>query len=643
MDEEEFDIYDENIDEDDIDGVPGIDAPKKRSKAWIVVLIVLLTIFIVIPAAVVGGVYIIVSDNTSAKYESKFEHGVDTQTLIYDKFLSALDNIDEPETIYEGKIFFVLTQDDFNEILTSNINGAIGDVDLSDFNLGYSLAITDDYYDIYVSGGYKNIINTRARVRLKLDFIEDGPSGDGRFEFSVVSVQIGKLGGLETLAKKYLPSILEMNGVDLGTMMKDAGFNMTFDAENLKLVYPKADFLNDIKTLIGGGETSSDDPMMILLNDIFERDIIDIDFNADKTLRLVIDLRSFHGSNRYGVDADDPAYVAWRTSIDYDGVIAYLKYLYDEQFLNTEDDVANLLTFFLKGYCYKNGKSYSDTVKNWMDDFAAAHGDGFFSDKRAGAFPAGIPSIVGYYGDEVAWYDSLYDSDGDGVYAYDEEMVHITSKMDNVKILVPSSFAFLSNEGDAIAWIEDVDLTGTLRCQDLFAQITPIVGEYVDQVSNGKYHIDYFGFDDIYAKITDNHLAICIGLSLNGYECNITVVASPAAEQPAEKNKFKLDFDNVYIGYNTVSQGFKDYIYDMLGDTMESSEDEFFYIDNSGSVPSIIINGAKVINDTADQVEGNYAAGVADLVVPILRNMKLDLCLEGDNNGVGRMLFRVAA
>ncbi len=322
---------------------------KKRHHTGLIILIVFLVIILLIVAAVAAVVGLVIyelyDDTTN---ETNYDNGQSLNDLFEDLIFDALAVTEDEET---GAQLFELSisEQQLSEIIHTELNAAF---DTSSFPL-------NNYYVDFEGDNMTLVVEVEIsffKTRLILDTtlytdVDEQDYKNSMVCFGIDNIQIGKLGGLETVTF----DILDAFNIDIGEYidgMADYGISLGFDRENLMLTYKFSDLVNDIFSLVNLGEIG--EYLEAFLDVMLQENLFRIDIKNDDALSFNVDISNFIGDN-----LND-------TYLDMSGIRDnYLNVLVDNGQINSTEDVNAVYDLLVDGY--ENIGSDEQQIVNNMD------------------------------------------------------------------------------------------------------------------------------------------------------------------------------------------------------------------------------------------------------------------------------------
>ncbi|MCF0113543.1 MAG: hypothetical protein HUJ60_06160 [Bacilli bacterium] len=349
-----------------------------------------------------------------------------------------------------------------------------------------------------------------------------------------------------------------------------------------------------------------------------------MDFNADEGLEIYFELSKFHNNASYCPS------LAPTNLVDYDGCADYLAYLLNAEYVNENDGMSEILTYFVKGYYRKDGTTPADaSITAKIDAFVAAYGDDYLADKGYGIFASGIPSIKNYH---PTWYDAIFDPDHTGT-DIDKAGFPATWNPDLTDVTKVGNL--LTTSGNTLITLEDETLSKQLHATSIYGQT------FAFAAKDEAWGITYIAIDDFYLNIVKDHLYVNLGLSLNGYETVLILSCDASATHTGFQYSF--DVKDVYFGEIAASETLKQAAFSQIATAMASSSSlsSFFAFDAAAS--QIKIDLASVLNTEKDKIVATLPSVLQPTVEDAFNNLDLDMATEGTTiDGVGTMEFKTA-
>ncbi len=463
----------------------------KYIKRIFITLVVIVLVIAVPVVAVFGCLY--VTDDTVVEVDEDFD--IDDYTS---KMMSrSVDNTEDT-----GRINFEITQETLNSFLLTTIDTYLTD-EVSNYIYNLYIEIDDDQYKFVVDLQY-SFFKTQIILFASLNDVREAEDpSEYYFEFAITGLKLGRINGLDKLAKNILSQI------DLGTTLQDAlniyNIHAQLDLENLSIVYTYADLIDDIETLTYSTLSSSAEELQDIqlyfdiLHEFMYDGLLDFDFYQGHAMHLYLDLEalSSYNESKLLLNLDINTLVKERVET-----------LYDNNPDLAEGNVIDYFNFFFHGYDYVDSDTQT-LVKN--TDFSCLGTD----------FNA-------------TTYEGLLNHD----------IVSIEDNLTNQVIADPISFATnITTGADAFLTIDESAINDTVQSLDDFMGYTQLLHRFDD----GELVCNYITVSEFYIDLKEDGADIVVGVSVNGY--TIFVVLSTSIQQ-SDTNPYELQFviEDITIG-----------------------------------------------------------------------------------------------
>ncbi|MCD8195329.1 MAG: hypothetical protein LUD22_03445 [Coprobacillus sp.] len=317
---------------------------KKKHHVGLIILIVFVVIILLIVGAiagVVGMAFYYLYDDTQLDID--YDNGGSLNDLFEDLIFDALD-IEEENGEHLFQISITETQ--LTEIIHTELNQAF---DTSSFPLhNYYVDFHDDDMTLVIE-----VDISFFKTRLILDTtlyteVDEEDWTNSQLCFGIENIQIGKIGGIETVTFDVLDAL----GIDIGyyiESMSDFGISLGFDRENLMLTYKFSDLVNDIFSFVSLGEAQA--YLDVYLNVMLEQNLFRIDIKDDNSLTFNVNVDGFIGDN------PNDSYT------DMNLMRNYMEVLASSGSISTSSEVNAVYSLFLNGY-----DNLTDDTKEIVDD-----------------------------------------------------------------------------------------------------------------------------------------------------------------------------------------------------------------------------------------------------------------------------------
>ncbi len=463
----------------------------KYIKRIFITLVVIVLVIAVPVVAVFGCLY--VTDDTVVEVDEDFD--IDDYTS---KMMSrSVDNTEDT-----GRINFEITQETLNSFLLSTIDTYLTD-EVSNYIYNLYIEIDDDQYKFVVDLQY-SFFKTQIILFASLNDVREAEDpSEYYFEFAITGLKLGRINGLDNLAKNILSQI------DLGTTLQDAlniyNIHAQIDLENLNIIYTYADLIDDIETLTYSTLSSSAEELQDIqlyfdiLHEFMYDGLLDFDFYQGHAMHLYMDLEALSSYNESKL----------LLNLDIDTLVKErVETLYDNNPDLAEGNVIDYFNFFFHGYDYVDSDTQT-LVKN--TDFSCLGTD----------FNA-------------TTYEGLLNHD----------IVSIEDNLTNQVIADPISFATnITTGADAFLTIDESAINDTVQSLDDFMGYTQLLHRFDD----GELVCNYITVSEFYIDLKEDGADIVVGVSVNGY--TIFVVLSTSIQQ-SDTNPYELQFviEDITIG-----------------------------------------------------------------------------------------------
>ncbi|NLB48640.1 MAG: hypothetical protein GX813_02190, partial [Erysipelotrichia bacterium] len=269
-------------------------------KKLIKALLIILVIFVVIPAALL---FVFVYDN------SRMDVTLD-ETFNQEKWTNGLimDSLDH--TVSEKKIKFSITEEDINNMIHATLKDS---PEISNYLTQLAVDIKDNSYEISASGKFM-FFETRAKLNAKLsrDIIVSGASQKEALVFTIENLTLGKITKLKEIIMFIVTRLFTNETMDSLTQQ----LNIHFDLAQSKMFI----YMDDLKQLLDdalssdGGDSAF---FFTFINDFLEQNLVSFDFYSDDALSISVNLERLTGN-----DFGEGQYVYYR--MDYESTTTNL-------------------------------------------------------------------------------------------------------------------------------------------------------------------------------------------------------------------------------------------------------------------------------------------------------------------------------
>ncbi len=467
---------------------------KKHGRLLKGILITLVTIVLIITipvVAVFGCLY--VTDDTVVEVDEDFD---------MNDFISKMSSRSVDDSADTGRINFEISQVTLNSFLLNAVDEYLGD-SLDDYLYNLYIEIDEDMYK-FVVDLQLSFFKTQIVLYAELNDVREAENpSDYYFEFAITGLKLGKINGLDSLAKRLLSQI------DLGDTIQSAlstyGISAQVDLDNLSIKYTYSALFDDIEALTTSTMSSSSDELadialyFDILHEFMYDGLIQFNFFDNHAMHIYIDLEELSSYN------DSKLLL----NLDIDTLVKEkVETLYNNNPSLSSDDVINYFNYFFHGYDYVDSDIQSLVDKTNFSCF----GNDFDAKAYEGLLNHNVESIE----DNLA----------------------------NQVIANPLNFAYnITSGADAFLTITETAINQTIHSMDDFMGYTQLLYRFDD----GELVCNYITLNEFYMDLHEDAADIGIGMSVNGYQ--IFMVFDTLFEQN-ENNPYQLNFiiDDITIG-----------------------------------------------------------------------------------------------
>ena len=467
-----------------------------------------LLIAVLIPVTIIVGgaatLYFLVSDFGNPTYQKTSLSLEDiTKQNLADSFLDTKDT---------GKITYEMGQDDFNQILALSMESM--DDKTKNYLRAVEVRIDKDSYHILVYAKAGIISST---IDVSCGFSSD----EENYYLIIQNVKVGHLSGLTSIAMDALRK------ANLDDLFPSMGVHMKEDLGNKRFVYSKKDAGKDLSSLLSS--QSGDDLVSSLLGNLFDADLLSLDFTDKLTAELNLEPLHFNPSfcsTKNMLKEEDMALEEKKDKV---------KRLLEGNVIDMKDDhPQTAFSYLVKGYdnLTKEEKLYIDTIS-----FASV-----------GISDLAKKSYRGYQPSKADIQKTVLDAALDG--------------------------NLVRNEGILVR--EDV-LNDYLQSQGLLGY-----GYLTSNHVEGEYILNYITLDNCYFNLLDRdgkeEMDMVLGISIDGYETSL-VFENKKSESLSYGMKLKNE--NVYFGNKPVNDELKEQLYALIQNNLP--DNDFMTFDGKGT------------------------------------------------------------
>lgn len=585
--------------------------PKKEKKHRVRKFFVRFSIFILILGGAVGGLTYALYDDDHSTFEGdpNFEMGEEMNYAL----ANSLTNIRE-----DGKINFVIKEDNINNMLKGVSNSLPASV--SPYIKNFYLDIKEDNYLICVD---LEAFFLKSKVVLDTKLVENE---EGVFEFSIVDVKLGKIGGLRDIIVKVTNGII--NDQTIESLFQGIGLEVKCDLANYCISYESKLAINDLEKLVLGNESSS--MYMPLIKDFHDLDLVTFDFNNNNSITVTADLSSLQSNANF--ETEDKELNATKTE-KLDEYASQTKHLLKEGLI-TPEQANSTFYYLLRGYdsCRKLHKDISFLAE--VDLSSCAISD-YTLYQGANIEPS--QSIETLVEDKVTTLveDTIDDHTTAGeVYFKDQIKAQVDTFMATWDPLDPQPTAsdialdiqpyeigqvsFALSEDEINTYLSNIDLVG---------ETTVLASSLKDE-----YLLNYITYSNLYVNIIENGFIFVITININGFDLTMAMETElvPSSDSGSSSIGINLQIKNVYLGEKKIGNEIEKMIFTLLESSFSRSglgdfdietktfnikfENDFDTI-TSKVIDDFVINlsGTSIEDAGALNIEGNAAIGTEDL------------------------------
>ena len=537
---------------------------KKKSHAGLIIFIVIL-IIIGLPIGLAYGFFYDGSHHEKSTYEKEISAVVEDS--LFDSF---------KETSAKKKLHFAITQQDLNAVFAKLYNDMPQDA--KNYVDGLFVDIKDNHYDFTLEA-HVPLFASKAIISTTLsDEVNATSPLDGRFVFRIDDVKVGRLGGALGIAKNFAAKDIINLGKNLQNLFEKNGIHITVDLEKEELVYTKRALLQDAGAFMG-----NNDYLNTFLSTFFEKQLITLDTQSGPSLAFDTNLEPLH-TNASHVVEEDGLSLPLRTYSE------ALLTLTQSNGIDNLDQLAKIFQYLIRGY---DGVPASVRSAVSAIDFSSI----------------GIADYTQYKGEDL-----------------EEDKVDLAQSMKEQALANLPTFATEHLVGS----ITEEDLNSMLHASSIIGSGT-ILAKKVIPVVLGWFHkgtikeVAYLTFSDVTAQITQDHIHLTIGMSLNGYQVRFVVVTK-LNSTPEDLNQYKirLDIENMYFGNLEASAALQKTLKEYLGDALGNAgvvayQNGSIVFDFSSSIDALTDTAIKLVGDPTVSLKGQ---GLSD------PNARLDLGID---------------
>lgn len=514
--------------------------PPKRKKKHVFAKIFwpLFSIFVLLPLVLVGLFFGLFYDSTHTPI--KYRDNYPNQEVFNDIITHSLDN-----TTTDHQMQVRLTEDALNQLFYNVMHPDEAEQNIPFVNNLY-IKITDSNYVFGVEVDLYGFFKTRVFLTTKLTLTEED------IIFKVTNIQIGRVAGLDNLAKFILERV---NLPDINQIFHDRGIHMDLDLKKLILKYPKENLIEDLGNSLG--ETLSG--YLILLKEVILNDqLTTILPNHDKALEVDINLENMRPTSAtYNIEnyVMPDGYLNTILPNSMNKVKTYL-----ESNVIAPDDAQAVANYYVSGYQY-----IDDQQKAKVNPYLEAHTIEEATDTYVYEIP-NYENLATIAGAQLSHYPA-----GSSYY----EVMYTTNQIDR-----------------ALSQTTAIGETILFKSKD----------------EEGNYTVNYIALDRVTNVIDAENDAFFLTLSMNfnGYDVGLSLKTT----MDTETNVFgEVHFEilDMYVGDVSLSADAKSYFMEIVTKSIqEGAFNDVVTLVNEGETIYLKINLLSVLNSHNIYEEDGY-------------------------------------
>ena len=502
---------------------------KKKSKGWLVGLVIFLLIFIVIP----GSLALLCYDTgmMDITYDENFDKNHFTSSLVNDSF----DNVKD-----DGYLKFSVSESDINNLIYSTYKD---NTQLRKYLKQFAIDVKEDTYVFNISaklGFYQTKL--KITTRLEKTMIENSHGVEEEaYSFAIKDIKLGKLPIAKGLTKFVLKKAISEEVIN---SFYNSPLKLNVDIDNLRLYIFTSDFSSVINESMANAGGSSDYGSFLasFIDDFLKSQLLDFDFYSNDSLTAQIDLNKIAGN-----DYDEGQYVCY--TMPYESTSTKLTFGGEQKKLSL-DTIRDALVVLLNNGLIQKGQM--NEVSEYL--FNGYH------DSNA---PACDLSIIGINNKNTYKGFNLY-----GSTSIDTMVTNSVSDFNGYNPMM-NSFQ--------IASITESDINQYLHSQRIFGNKFFLT----NKVEENDYKSSYVAFDNAYLNLTTNNAVISVGVNVNGFETILTMLLDKD-DNASGGSKLVYNTSELYFGDTkeggeriSASDGTKSLMFQTLGSSVNCSSFSF--------------------------------------------------------------------
>lgn len=475
----------------------------KEKKSHLGAIITLIIIGAIIVGGVVGYSMVYDASNPTTTQDENFS----IEKTMTKKVFAGFDNL----ATNNGNYQLSLTQEELNQTLLLLVNQS--GTNLQENLRGVELTI-DAEKQTYTFSVYVTFSFFKTKINLTTNLQET----DEAYVFTIQSLSIGKINGLESIALNILKGVVSEDSIN--SIFKNNGLSLTMSYNNKNLTYNKADLIQDASILLS---SYSDNTLYsALLEEFLSLDLLSFDFYTDKSLSVGLDLSLFSNNVNY-VTTDKNL-----TDLDLKTYVDNLETLLDNKIIdNSGSHDQYVYDYLTKGYT-----NISDEAKAYIDTLDLSS--------------IGITINQLYTG---------YQHDSDN--------------QDIVENTILNNQENLLTEG--VITLDEEIVNEYLLSQSQFVTTGYVLTGLVE---DNDYDVVYFAIDNCYINFLqdsngDERMYLTLGLSVNGYE---TVLCLDSVKTESTAFGMTMTIDNIAFGNHSMNENLQNEIFSLVGDALSTSD-----------------------------------------------------------------------
>lgn len=545
--------------------------PSRLNYFWIIPLLLIFLVGIAVPA----GFYFITIHDTSTK-EVAATGNLDVNEIMTNLFTNSITNINTEGHEGYSKMLIDINDKTLDEVAMTARNKIVEkDAQLATIMPKMYFTIKDNQYNLYADINIVDTIRTRIGILSTLTEDEGEDPKNPACIFKINSINLGRF-GVPPFLQNFIKSFI--NTQSLNDMFKNIGITATFDIDNMRIIYKRSDFVNDIKKF--ANKSLGDKNVLVNLFSSIIQDKLDVDTTG--SIAFKIDLSDFN--QREDIKPKRNTIIAVDKLNDYRQKIITL--LDNGTIAGTKEEMtktANQVFMFLQhGY-------YTDEAA-----ISAGLNDYFYNPiKDIDLSSINIPNKT-----EYAPSDELHNN---VIYSLQDTIKKALPAEEELLSKIVSFISDASQKEFTITSIEDENFYNFSKSLTLLGNTTFLISKGTDD----KYIANYITInnaDFVFDKVDNKDvMRMFVDISINGYRIEAIVNMSPIFD--ITKKTLQCKIDNVFLGKQTLEDEPKKALIEFIasGNNIKPSGDTTFNI--NPSVPSVDINFSPIYDGLPDTVK----------------------------------------